>query len=144
MMIPFLRPLPRSCRSRPGAAAPLLVALLVLGGCASSGVSSSASSGSRDEITREQLLEMPEATAFDVVRRLRGRWLRPRGAGTSIRLAATDVIVYINNQREPGGVDALRSFRAGGLQSIEFFDASQATIRWGTGHPAGAIVVSIL
>jgi hypothetical protein len=142
MKTPVSFPTLRVGRRHFGAAAPLLVALLVVGGCASTGTGGS--SGSRDEITREQLLEMPQATAFDVVRRLRGRWLRPRGAGTSVRLDPTDIVVYVNNQREPGGIESLRSFRAGELQSIEYFDSSRATTRWGTGHPAGAIVISML
>jgi hypothetical protein len=132
----------RTRRSNVGAAAFVSAALLVAGGCASTGAGSAG--GSRDEITREQLLEMPQATAFDVVRRLRGRWLRPRGAGTSMQLDASNIVVYVNDQREPGGINALRSFRAGALQSIEYFDSSRATTRWGTGHPAGAIVLSLL
>ncbi|HKK94183.1 MAG TPA: hypothetical protein VJ925_12170 [Longimicrobiales bacterium] len=121
-------------RRRIGAALPLLLlALLAVGGCASTG---SSTSGPRNEITREQLAEMPEASAYDAIRRLNGRWLRPRPGGGS-------VAVYINNQRDTDGVDALRSYRSGEIQKIEYFDARRATTRWGTGHSSGAIVLTL-
>ena len=121
----------------------LLLALLVaLGGCASTGTSSTG--GSRDEITREQMAEMPQATAYDVVRRFHNEWLRPRGVGTSANPDANAVAVYVDGQRDPAGLDALRSYRASELMSIEYFDSRRATTRWGTGHSAGAILLSRL
>jgi len=120
-----------------------LLVLLALGGCASTG-SGSSTSGSRNEISREQLAERPEATVFDVVRRIHPRWLRSRAAGTSVSLDDSDIAVYINDQREPGGLRILRSLRAADLERIEYFDSRRATTRWGTGHPAGAIVLVLM
>lgn len=136
---------PRSIAGhRIGAALPLLLlTLLAAGGCASTGSSSSAGA-SRDEITREQLAEMPEVSAYDAIRRTQARWLRPRGAGTSMNLDPEDIAVYIDDQRDPGGLSVLRSFRTNQLEKIEYFDSRRATTRWGTGHPAGAIVLVLL
>ena len=121
----------------------LLLAALTAGGCASTGSSSGVSSD-RNEIGREQLADMPEASAYDAIRRLQPRWLRPRSAGTRMNLSAEDIAVYVNDQRDPGGLSVLRAFGTTQLERIEYFDSRRATTRWGTGHPAGAIVLVLL
>ena len=103
------------------------------------------SSGSRvpsrsaDVITAAEMAAANLPTAFDVVERLRPHFLRPRGPTTLV--SDTRLVIYQDNLNL-GGVDMLRQIRAAELQEIRFLSASDATTRFGTGHPGGAIIVT--
>lgn len=117
------------------AARPLvaLAAAAVLAlGCASAGGGTGSTRGSRDVLTQEQLADASVSTAFEAVQRLRSSWLRPRGAGT--------LWVYVDGVRA-GNVDHLRTMSTSGIIEIRYVSATDATMRWGTGHTAGAIEV---
>ena len=88
----------------------------------------------RNRISRAEILERGDnaSTAMEVVRRLRPAWLLLRGA---------DPVVYVDNVRRPGGVDALFSVPVGQIRLLEFIGAADATTRWGTGHTGGVIQV---
>ena len=88
----------------------------------------------RNRISRAEILERGDnaSTAIEVVRRLRPAWLLSRGA---------DPVVYVDNVRRPGGVDALFNVPVGQIRLLEFIGAADATTRWGTGHTGGVIQV---
>lgn len=88
----------------------------------------------RNRISREEIMERGDnaSTAMEVVRRLRPAWLLARGA---------DPVVYVDNVRRPGGVDALFNVPVGQIRLLEFIGAGDATTRWGTGHTGGVIQV---
>ena len=141
---------PSDCRfvSGPGtalsaASSTLLVLLLTAcGGGAGSGPANSpdapadaeARSYPRNRISRAEIMERGDnaSTAMEVVRRLRPAWLLARGA---------DPVVYVDNVRRPGGVDALFNVPVGQIRLLEFIGAADATTRWGTGHTGGVIQV---
>ena len=123
----------------------LLVLLIVAcGGGAGSGPASSPDAPAdaeaetrsypRNRISREEIMERGDnaSTAMEVVRRLRPGWLLVRGA---------DPVVYVDNVRRPGGMDALFSVPVGQIRLLEFIGAADATTRWGTGHTGGVIQV---
>jgi hypothetical protein len=108
-------------------------------------------------ILREELQGAQGSNAYELVQSLRPQWLRERGHETvrtqqverpngrgRIELATTsaepEIIVYINDSRF-GDVDALRDIPATGLGSLEFISPTKATLRWGSGHTKGVIVV---
>lgn len=115
----------------------LMMLVILVSGCASAG-SQSGGGGMDRPITQEEILETEYDNAYDVVRALRPRWLRPRG-GASIELE-TDVQVYVNGVRR-GGTEELRELTATGIQQIRYYDAGEATMRFGTGHGSGVIEV---
>lgn len=88
----------------------------------------------RNRISRAEIMERGDnaSTAMEVVRRLRPAWLLARGA---------DPVVYVDNVRRPGGVDALFSVPIDQVRLLEFIGAADATTRWGTGHTGGVIQV---
>lgn len=88
----------------------------------------------RNRISRDEIMERGDnaSNAMQVVRRLRPAWLLARGP---------DPVVYVDNVRRPGGVDALSNVPIGQIQLLEFIGASDATTRWGTGHTGGVIQV---
>jgi len=110
-----------------------------------------------NQIGREELQSASAANAYDLVQALRPQWLRDRGRETirtqqvarpgvqgRIEVATTadepDILVYINDSRF-GNVDALRDIAVAGLGSLEFVSPAKATLRWGSGHTKGVIVV---
>lgn len=107
------------------------------------------------EISTEELREAGNQSAYDVVQRVRPRWLMtrgthslseaPRGWGVGrqvVVIPGNDKIkVYLDGVRL-GGVDAMRRVASDGLTSIQFLTARDATQRYGTGHTHGAILLS--
>ncbi|MDT8367620.1 MAG: hypothetical protein RQ745_00310 [Longimicrobiales bacterium] len=119
----------------------LSLALLLAGGCATSSTGGSRAGASSDVITREEFDQFPELSAFDVVRRLHNNWLRSRSQGTSFLLDSTAIAVYISGQRDPDGVEALRSLRATQIERIEYLSGDEATMRFGPNHGGGTLLV---
>lgn len=129
----------------PAASGTLLVLLLAAcaGGAGSGPANSPGPSGDaeaetrsypRDRISRDEIMERGDnaSNAMEVIRRLRPAWLLARGP---------DPVVYVDNVRRPGGVDALFNVPVGQIRLLEFIGAADATTRWGTGHTGGVIQV---
>jgi hypothetical protein len=95
----------------------------------------------RGTITEAEIAESGMLNAYDVVRRLRPRWLEVRG-GRSLTMG-TSVLAYYDNSRF-GDVEALRQISVSEIHSIEYLDGAQASAQLpgiGSEHVAGAIVV---
>lgn len=123
-----------TCRLGLGRALVMVAALsITVAGCASAG-GSGGSRMSNDRITQEELTELQQLDALQVVQRLRPSWLRRRG-GSYPR-------VVLNGVPLDGGTEALRGFRVGEIRDMEYLDPGDATLRLGTGYPAGAILVN--
>ena len=121
----------------------LITALLVsvaVTGCASSG-SSSGTSRNPDLISSEELRDsqIQSENAYNAVRRLRPSWLRARGSSFSGGRPLP--AVFVDGTRF-GEIDALRSLNVSDIVEMEYIDSRDATTRFGTGYPAGAIMVT--
>lgn len=113
-----------------------IVALVLLTGqgCAGAADTEEATPrGSRDRIAAEELATLQQLSALEVVERLRPAWLRIR-AGSRPR-------VVLNGTPMEGGTEALANFRVGEIRELRYLSPSDATMRFGTGFPAGAILV---
>ena len=113
-----------------------LTLALLLSACAAA---SSASRGSGNVITREQLAALEPLSAFDAIQRLRPTWLQSRGP-TSIGGAPTLPEVHINESRSRS-LEELRSLPVAEVESMEYRSAADATTLYGTGYPGGVIEV---
>lgn len=89
-------------------------------------------------LLREEILSTQFTNLFDVVRTLRGNWLRVRTADSFGR--SSQVQVYLDMQRL-SGVEELRALAPTNVLSIRFLDPVQASARWGMDHGAGAIFI---
>lgn len=132
--------------SRRGTSHPILACAVVIlavffagAGCASTGNSDR---GSSDVLTRTQLEAVDHLTAWDAVRRFRPLWLRPgRGQDTFsqdrglIRVYVDDVFM--------GGPEVLRDEDVREIEEIRYLDSRQATTRFGSDHPSGAIMIML-
>lgn len=86
-------------------------------------------------ITEAELTGTEISNAYEAVRLLRPRWLRPRmptGAGHGLPL------VYAHNMPS-GSIYELRLFPIAGIREIRYVNARDATTRWGMGHSNGVI-----
>lgn len=92
-------------------------------------------------ISEQELGKSTARNALDAVQQLRPQWLRGRGAG-SLGRASDPVMIYLNDVRL-GGPSALAQLTTDGVKEIRFYNAADATSRWGTDHAAGAIVVTM-
>ncbi len=95
---------------------------------------------SANVITDEELAAVPEGDLYTAIQRLRPNFLMSRGS-TSINMP-TGVQVFIDNNSRLGDVSALRQIQVSDVKEVQFFPASEATQRFGTGVPNGAILVT--
>lgn len=95
-------------------------------------------------IAAEELRKTAYTNVYDAIRQLRPHWaatahLRSpterEGAGE-----AGVIVVYLDGARF-GAMDGLRQIALADVAEVQYFEAREATIRFGTGHPAGAINV---
>lgn len=92
---------------------------------------------SMSPITHEEIETAIAGNAYDAVRLLRPRWLRPRmtsGVGEAYPM------VYMRGQRY-GAIGWLQTIRCENVREIRYVNARDATTRWGMGHSAGVIEV---
>ena len=90
-------------------------------------------------ITREEITRFGvQGNVFDLVYSLRRNWLNVRGE--DMVPGEPQLVVYLNNLRL-GTFSQLRGLPAAGVTGVRYFDAAEATFRWGAGHMRGAIEV---
>jgi hypothetical protein len=128
--------------------------IVLAAGCASSGASGAPAAtaagsaaqqsrgtqrSSRDLITAEELATVDVQNAYQAVQRLRPNFLQRRGTTSMTQQA--DIVVYVDNNRM-GGPTTLQQIPTNEVKEIRYLSATDATQRYGTGHAAGAIVVT--
>lgn len=123
----------------------LATAMVMLAACASGGGGASATKQNPNVISAEEIDASSASNAYEVIQRLRPSFLRTRGAvhgtpGATNAMEMVDLVVYLNENRL-GGSDQLRQISTSDIREIRYFNSSEATTKWGTGHSAGAIQV---
>ena len=114
--------------------------VLLVTACASAGTNgqgASAPRGSRDVITQAEVEATDVSTVLDLIRRLRPEYLRARGGGASIG----PVVFYLDGVKQQS-VDALQTISKEIVREVRYLNATDATMRFGTDHTAGAVLVS--
>jgi hypothetical protein len=136
----------------------LLIALLIIAGCAST-AEPGAPQSAQGTITLEEIEGSGAANAYDLVQARRPAWLRMRGtqsfhesargtgggagSGATVNAVAgqTPILVYLGSARL-GGPEALRQIDLRTIGSIEHLQRAAADYRFGPGHLHGAIVLT--
>lgn len=119
----------------------LIGCFLLLAGCASGG--SSARDTTPDVLTASQLEDYSHLNAFDAIRRIRPQWLRNNRGQSSILDSSSErrgLRVYVDGMLL-GGADDLKSLEVRAIHDVHFLNAREATVRFGTDHAEGALVV---
>jgi hypothetical protein len=121
-------------------AATLLLVCVGMLACTGSGRRADGGSGS-NVITVEQMAQYPGANAYEIVQRIRPRFLQRRGQTSISNQESPYPLVYMDGMRR-GTIDELRQIPSLILDSIEYISPADATTRWGTGHTAGVILLT--
>ncbi len=116
---------------------------VLAGGCAT--VRNPTGNGRMDLLTREEIMGVRGVTnLYDVVERLRPRWLKVRAQDRSFGLT-TSIVVY-QNQTLLGDVETLRQLQPGLAYEMKYLDGTTAKNTLPglafQGHVAGAIILS--
>lgn len=115
--------------------------LALIGGAAcASAPGQSRSEGGRGDITRDELEATSVDDAMEAVSLLRPHWLRARPSRTPNDPIPVVGVVIDNIARATR--DDLAQLPIGQVERISFMNAADATIRFGTGHTGGAIIVT--
>jgi hypothetical protein len=109
--------------------------VVLLAGCASSGERSTRSQS--NVITIQDIESAQFRSAFELIRGLRPQWLT--ASGSSIR-GGGQIVVYVDDMRM-GGPEYLNQVPTNDMRGARWLSPSEATIRYGTGHSAGAIAI---
>lgn len=120
------------------------ILLMVAGGCAAGGgATGTTGSGSsmRNVIGEAELEGMGELNVYEAVRRLKPTWLRYRGQSVLTAPEREGLKIYLDGSYY-GEPQSLEGLRVRNIQQIQFLDAREATLRLGTGHTVGALLLT--
>ena len=129
-----------------------LVLALVVSACASSpdtpfgeegGTATRAARGNSRLLVRAELEERQGDSAYEVIESLNRRWLLADTRGRTIGIGGPVFARVVVNGTPRGALYELRRISASGIESIRFISASDATTKYGTGYPGGAIEVTM-
>jgi hypothetical protein len=121
--------------------AALPVAIFAVAGLGSAcSTSGGGGGGNPDLITREEIEAANDPHAYDLIRRVRPRWLRARTQGSFGNPEPMFANVYVNELRF-GDLNSLQRLDIRSIERIEYVDALDATTRFGTGNVGGVINV---
>ena len=93
----------------------------------------------RNLITAEDMKAQNFTNVYDAIAAMRSNWLTPRGTDSFNN--PTPVRVYFDTA-DLGTVQSLRSIAPSSIAYVRYYDANDATARWGVGHGQGVIFVS--
>jgi hypothetical protein len=113
-----------------------LLLILLLAACASGGAATPRTT--RNIIGRPEIEATNASHALELIERLRPEFLRPRsGSGAGL----TAPVVYINDIRA-NSRSQLEALPKDLILEVVYIESQDATTRYGTGHGAGAVLVS--
>jgi CRISPR/Cas system-associated exonuclease Cas4 (RecB family) len=92
------------------------------------------------QLTQSELAAANSDNLYDAIARLRPEWLSSRGATSVTDAAPTMVDVYMNGTLL-GKADYLRQVRLLDVSEVRYWDAGQASARFGMGHPRGVLEI---
>lgn len=86
---------------------------------------------------RAELARFDDDNAYRAIERLRSAWLRPRGATRS------PPALIVNGVPRIDGIQGLYAIRVSLIEQIDYLSGPDATTRYGTGYPGGAVLVTL-
>ena len=122
----------------------VLAAVAVAGAC-TSGRAGRLSPGPRDprRLQADEIRSLgPNASMYEVIERLRHRWLETRAMDPAIPEATDQIGVYVGDQLL-GGLNQLRYIQARQVTSAHFIEGHEAASLYGPGHSSGVIVLQM-
>jgi outer membrane cobalamin receptor len=124
--------------SAPRIVSALAFVVLLVAGCAS-GSGERAARPQPNVITAEEIQPAQFRSAFELIRALRPQWLTTTGSSIQNQ-GAGQILVYVDGMRM-GGTAFLSQIPTTDMRGARWLSATEATIRYGTGHSGGAIEI---
>lgn len=118
---------------------PALAAMWLVAGCAAATTTSTRGNGT--QLTQSQLAAANADNLYDAIVKLHPEWLSSRGATSVTDSSPTGVDIYMDGQLV-GKADYMRDVRLLDVGSVRYWDAGQASARFGMGHPRGVIEIT--
>jgi len=115
-----------------------LVVTCLLAGCAGATTQSRGGQDRSAVLTSEELAKTNSDNLYDAIAKLRPEWLTSRGPTSATDMTPTSVDVYMNGT-QLGDAGYLRQMRILDVSEVRYWDAGQASARFGMGHPRGVI-----
>lgn len=112
----------------------------LVAGCASATTQGRSGRTSDTQLTRSELTTTNAGNLYDAIAKLRPQWLSSRGATSVTDASPTGADVYMNGTFL-GKADYLRDIRLQDVSSVTYWDAGQASARFGMGHSRGVIEI---
>jgi len=109
--------------------------------CVKPNTQSRSGQGNTTQVTQSELAATNSENLYDAIAKLRPGWLSSRGATSVTNASPTGVDVYMNGTLL-GKADYLREVRLLDVSSVRYWDAGQASARFGMGHPRGVIDIT--
>ena len=100
-------------------------------------------SASRDVITAAEIVASHVTDVYQAVLQLRPEFLRKRSPVAVQAYRTPSVVVYLDDL-EFGGAESMRTIPLTQVRLIRYLSPTEADLRWGGKHPAGAIHVTTL
>jgi hypothetical protein len=98
------------------------------------------SSHSRDVLTPAEYQGTTARDAYGLVQQYRSEWLRTRGRTSFHADSVATLQIYVNGSRF-GDVESLREIPIAEILELRYRNGQEATMRYGTNHPAGVIEI---
>ncbi len=95
---------------------------------------------SRARLTETDLAKANSDNLYEAIAKLRPEWLSSRGATSVADATPTSVSVFMNGSML-GKADALKSLVVLDVTEVRYWDAAQASARFGMGHPRGVLEI---
>jgi hypothetical protein len=114
-----------------------LLSACLLAGCASATTQSGGRGGAMI-LTRAQLATTNSDNLYDAINKLRPQWLTSRGPTSVTDATPSSVDVYMNGSLL-GKAEYLRNLALSDVTEVRYWDAGQASARFGMGHQRGVI-----
>ena len=105
-------------------------------GCAGASIQGRSGQGNGTTLTQTELGTTNANNLYDALVKLRPEWLSSRGATSVTDATPTGVDVYMDGTFL-GKADYLRDVRLMDVRKVTYWNAGQASARFGMGHPRG-------
>lgn len=107
-------------------------------GCANATSQGQPGRSNGNQLSRAELAAANATNVYDAIAKLRPEWLTTRGPTSATDATPAAVDVYMNGTLL-GKADYLRDVRLLDISAVRYWDAGQASARFGMGHPRGVI-----
>ena len=94
----------------------------------------------RNIITTEEIKAANAASAYDLIAKLRGNFLRSRGQNSVLLKQPKEPTVYLDDA-EYGSIASLRQIPASTIAEIRFIEGTDAMRKYGSNHVSGVIQI---